>query len=408
MMSLPLKIISVLEYYLPGFKGGGPIRTIANMRQLLVPDIDLAIFTRDRDLGSDAHYESVWLNCWNNTKHGTVYYATPKNFSGAGLERAISGQQFDLIYLNSFFSWRASIQAYIKLRKSFPKTPILLAPRGEFSPGALAIKPVKKRLFILLSRNLGLYKDISWHASTAAERDDILAQFPEAAEKIFIAEDPVYAGPVLDNNHRPPPSGPGQLRLVFISRISTMKNLDGLLRILAMTKCRVELDIFGPIEDGDYWLTCKRLIKSLPENVTASHKGELLPDTVTPTFAGYDLFAFPTLGENFGHVIFEALRAGTPVLTSDRTPWKADVTGALSVIPIGETAAWAAFLCAAADWSEDERRLLGKAARVRAENFVLETRLASKNLSMFRTVSGCPNDHEKKLRPISTGVIDKP
>lgn len=408
MTSQPLKIIGVLEYYLPGFKGGGPIRTVANMRQLLISDVDLAIFTRDRDLGSDAGYESVWLNCWNDTKYGTIYYASPKNFSGAGLEQAIAGQQFDLIYLNSFFSWRASIQVYLNLRKSFPNTPILLAPRGEFSPGALATKPIKKSIFILLSRTLGLYKDVFWHASTAAERDDILEKFPEAAERIFIAEDPVYAGPDLSNNHRPRPSEPGQLRLAFISRISTMKNLDGLLRILAMTKCRVDLDIFGPIEDRDYWLTCKRLIKNLPDNVTASHKGELLPELVTPTFSGYDLFAFPTLGENFGHVIFEALRAGTPVLTSDRTPWKADVTGALSVIPISETAAWADFLSAAADWSEDERRLLGKAARVRAENFVLETGLASKNLSMFRTVSGYPNGHEKERGLIPADVIGKP
>src|SRR5690606_22656373 len=34
------------------------------------------------------------------------------------------------------------------------------------------------------------------------------------------------------------------------------------------------------------------------------------------------LFLFPTLGENFGHVILEALTAGCPVLISDRTPWR--------------------------------------------------------------------------------------
>ena len=33
------------------------------------------------------------------------------------------------------------------------------------------------------------------------------------------------------------------------------------------------------------------------------------------------LFFFPTRGENFGHVIFEALKAGLPVITSDHTPW---------------------------------------------------------------------------------------
>jgi len=36
----------------------------------------------------------------------------------------------------------------------------------------------------------------------------------------------------------------------------------------------------------------------------------------------HDLFFFPTLGENYGHVIMEALMAGCPVLLSDRTPWR--------------------------------------------------------------------------------------
>jgi glycosyltransferase involved in cell wall biosynthesis len=30
----------------------------------------------------------------------------------------------------------------------------------------------------------------------------------------------------------------------------------------------------------------------------------------------------PTLGENFGHAIFESLAAGRPVLISDQTPWR--------------------------------------------------------------------------------------
>ena len=36
----------------------------------------------------------------------------------------------------------------------------------------------------------------------------------------------------------------------------------------------------------------------------------------------YDLFFFPTLGENYGHVIVEALSQGTPILIADTTPWR--------------------------------------------------------------------------------------
>ena len=52
-----------------------------------------------------------------------------------------------------------------------------------------------------------------------------------------------------------------------------------------------------------------------------TYHGELQPDAVVTTFARYDAFAFPTLGENFGHVIAESLSAGCAVICSDQTPW---------------------------------------------------------------------------------------
>jgi glycosyltransferase involved in cell wall biosynthesis len=36
----------------------------------------------------------------------------------------------------------------------------------------------------------------------------------------------------------------------------------------------------------------------------------------------YDLLFLPTAGENYGHVVVEALSAGVPVLLSDQTPWR--------------------------------------------------------------------------------------
>jgi glycosyltransferase involved in cell wall biosynthesis len=42
---------------------------------------------------------------------------------------------------------------------------------------------------------------------------------------------------------------------------------------------------------------------------------------VSKVFGSAHLFFFPTKGENYGHVIAEALEAGCPVLISDQTPW---------------------------------------------------------------------------------------
>lgn len=53
--------------------------------------------------------------------------------------------------------------------------------------------------------------------------------------------------------------------------------------------------------------------------------GNIDHDKVHETFSKYDCFLFPTLSENYGHVIAESLASGTPVITSDQTPWNSIV-----------------------------------------------------------------------------------
>jgi glycosyltransferase involved in cell wall biosynthesis len=53
-----------------------------------------------------------------------------------------------------------------------------------------------------------------------------------------------------------------------------------------------------------------------------TYRGEASPERVIETFSGYDFFLFPTLGENYGHVIFEALAGGCIPIISDQTPWQ--------------------------------------------------------------------------------------
>jgi glycosyltransferase involved in cell wall biosynthesis len=112
------------------------------------------------------------------------------------------------------------------------------------------------------------------------------------------------------------------LRVVFLSRISPMKNLDYALRVLSQVNTEVVFDIYGPLEDLDYWESCQSLIKELPQNIQVQYCGTALFTEVGSIFSRYDLFLFPTRGENYGHVIAESLSVGTCVLLSDQTPWQ--------------------------------------------------------------------------------------
>jgi glycosyltransferase involved in cell wall biosynthesis len=71
----------------------------------------------------------------------------------------------------------------------------------------------------------------------------------------------------------------------------------------------------------------------------------------------YDVLFLPTLGENFGHVIGEALSVGLPVLISDRTPWKGiQESGAGWVIPIEDRRQFVTVITSLADSAPEDRR----------------------------------------------------
>jgi len=98
--------------------------------------------------------------------------------------------------------------------------------------------------------------------------------------------------------------------------------LDFALKVLNKVSSKVVFDVYGPAENVAYWQECKDLINQLPDNVKVNYFGSVAPGEVLRIFSRYDLFLFPTGGENYGHVIGEALIVGTPVLISTETPWR--------------------------------------------------------------------------------------
>lgn len=377
-----MNVLCVADYFIPGYKGGGPITTIINMRKQLAPDLTLSIFTRDRDLGALEPYPNIVSNCWTQTPNGAVFYATPDLFGPYGLKIALSKRPAQLLYLNSFFSPRSSILINLLHRWIAPGLPVLISPRGEFSPGALTINGFKKSLFIRLARIFGLYRSVHWHASSVLESEDILRQFPGSDFLHHVAPDPVIANP-LEASPCHTIKQINVLNAIFISRISPKKNLVWLIELLRSVHVLVNLDIYGPIEDKDYWKKCKRLLDNLPNNVNVQYRGAITPADVSNTFALYDVFLFPTLGENFGHVIFESLRVGTPVLLSDKTPWHSDVSGAVTVLSLDKRDGWRKAISQLAVCTPDEQYNRRLAALDYASRYLAEDVSRKANFEMF-------------------------
>ena len=314
------RVLAFTGAFLPGFKAGGPIKSMVQILENLPASVKVTLATSDRDLGESAPYDGLSGRVVQRGRHD-VYYMNVRNpRHWMALLRWARRNPIDLVYLNSLWSPLFTVMPVVALRLGLLESrAVLLAPRGELSPGALGIKASKKKAFLLAWAPLLRGIDPMWQASTEMEEREIHRIFPWARTIVQInSPGDVPRKDIL-------PSGQCA-RFVFISRISEKKNLQLGLSALQLVKSEVDFDIYGPLEDADYWTICQRLINELPDNVRATYQGILRPDQVQETFARYDGFIFPTLGENFGHVIAESLSAGCPVICSQHTPW----TGILS------------------------------------------------------------------------------
>lgn len=315
------KIVIFIDWYLPAYKSGGPVKSIANLVTLLKYKADFYIITGDRDIGDNVPFENTELNKWLKKDEINVLYLSKINQNRKEYLYQLNLIKPDVIYINGIFSFNFSIKSLLVAKKLKIKT--IVAPRGMLGEGALAIKPIKKKIFLKLAEKLNIYKNVTWHATDQSEHNEII-KIIHPKTKIFVIPN-LPIKPMLKTSELKMKSS-YSLKLVYISRISKKKNLSYLLELLLDSKTlnNIELDIWGPIEDEIYFDRCKTLIKSINSNQKNKvlYRGDLKWNEIETAFLKYDFFILPTLHENFGHAIFESFAYGVPVIISDNTPWR--------------------------------------------------------------------------------------
>lgn len=317
------KILILCDYYLPGYKSGGGMRTIVNIVERFKEQFDFSIITRDHDGKLDKKpYQGVNIDGWNAVKDTKVFYISAENFKIGRLSRLITQIEPEAIYVNSFFSSFAVCTLLLRKAGRLPTGKIIIAPCGELSAHALALKSAKKKLFLKLSGAFGLYENIVWKASSPIEKEEI-EKYKGIGGKIFVAPDLPPQTPARNFKiEQKPEKKKGAAKMVFLSRFVRIKNFKWLLNYLDDVKGKLQIDVIGPIEQNDYWNECLQIIDKLPGNIKIEAKGIVPYEQVYRKLLGYHFFILPTLSENFGHALLEALAAGCPLIVSDRTPWR--------------------------------------------------------------------------------------
>lgn len=307
-----MKILTVADGFYPGKKYGGPVVSVDNFCSLM-EGFDCYVVARNHDLGDKTPYADI-AEDWNDRGNCKVRYLSDGEYNYSTFQTIVQELRPDWIYLQSLFQ-RCVIPCLWLAKKHGIR--VMLAPRGELCKGAFR-KKYKKIPYIIVLHLLGLVKTVSFQSTSEEETKAIGRYLQASQERIhFLSNVPSLASESYPAREK----RSGAAKLVFLSRIHPKKNLLGAIRFLEKVKGTVTLDVYGPLEDEGYWKQCQEAAAQLPENISVQYCGLVGHEDVHRVFSKYDALLFPTLSENYGHVIVEAMTTGCPVVLSDRTPW---------------------------------------------------------------------------------------
>lgn len=309
-----MKLLIVTNFYEPGVKAGGPIKSIKNFVNNLSDKFEIYLVTLSSEFGEKKRYPNIEVDKWIKKDNINLLYVDKFNIKV--MRNILDEIKPNVVYINSLFA-SSSISTYplMSLNKNIK---FIVSPRGELNLNALSIKRNKKKVFLFLMKYLKLLNNVEFHATSKGEFDDIKRIFNKN-DVVIIPNLPAINNKEIIKNKKIK----NHLKIVSISRVSKMKNIDYFLNILSEIKNGViEYDIYGPIEDKSYYENCVKIIDQLEKNIKVNFKGSIENNLIPNILNKYDLFVSTTLGENFGHAIIEALQHQLPVLISNNTPWR--------------------------------------------------------------------------------------
>lgn len=198
------------------------------------------------------------------------------------------------------------------------RLPLVISPHGMLGPGALQFSRWKKRLFWYLFQRSAAAGCACWHATSEKELEDIrsfglkapVAVIPNGIDDMLPAGSPL---PDRDTEAR---------TLLFLGRLHPKKGVDSLLRVWSGLSTEFpdwRLEIAGPLNNS-YAAAYENLVReaAIPR---VKFTGGIFGQKKLEAYQKAELFVLPTVDENFGMTVAEALVCGTPVVCSRGAPW---------------------------------------------------------------------------------------
>lgn len=180
--------------------------------------------------------------------------------------------------------------------------------------------------------------------------------------------------------------------LLFLSRINPIKGIEFLLEAWSKLPIHLrsnwELHIAGNSDPENYVFTLNEKIKKLSIQEFVKFIGPITGKAKMLKYQNSNLFILPTLNENFGNVVAEAMMCECPVITTKNAPWSCLVEDKcgwwidLSVENLVKV------LIESMSLSDNERHILGKLSRQCIINRFSSENVAKKTYQLYQWVIG--------------------
>lgn len=195
------------------------------------------------------------------------------------------------------------------------KIPLIIHPRGMLEPWALQHRSWRKRVALAVYQSADINHSHVLIATSEAEFNSIRC----AGFNNPVAVIPNGINLALQSHSNI--QIPRENVALFLSRIHPQKGLNNLLHAWSKVKnASWQLVIVGPDENG-HLQDLIRLVKVLDLCDSVRFVGEVGDEEKIKFYDRARLFILPTLSENFGVVVAEALAHGVPVITTKAAPW---------------------------------------------------------------------------------------
>lgn len=395
---MEMKILQVSPAYYPALSFGGPIMTTLALNRLLCKRHQVTTLTTPLGLNR-AELDRVRFDVPVQSPCGSslVYqpYSGYQHFtwspaSLAWLRR--NAQKFDVVMLQGVWNFPLMAAAWVCQQYGIP---YVVFPHGTLSEDAVKLRSgLKKRVMFTLFVKRMLERACCVVCTTAFE-------VAKVRSHLHLNIDTAVIPNIVDDTEFIPLPSRGLLRhnlgisdettvLLHLGRVSPVKRLSTTVKVLAKLRAAgksVALLVVGG-DDSGHQSEIVQLAAELGVTIDVHFTGLVGRDASIQALVDADIFILPSLSENFGMAVAEAMLARLPVVISDHVGLAQDVEAAGAGVVVPLAAGDEAFAKAVSELIDDPSRRMAliEAGHAFVKATYCEAVVASQMESLLRDV----------------------